>query len=198
MPLPACLLHCNGGHVEIGLAPRPINTTTPVGCGRAYHGCQCRGHRVLRVAGRGGWGAAFACVPARAAGKDHGGHPDVTRGGGGGLGIPMASPRICTAPRRRPALRPAFARKAELMSTWDAQPPASPGRPAAGGCGSGWLGRAIAELAGWHDIDMAPMDLPGACDVQKSQVNAATPPARPRAARAGPRGSPGGHQVLQR
>ena len=49
-----------------------------------------------------------------------------------------------------------------------APPPAPPGCPAAGGCGSGWLGRAIAELAGWHDIDMAPMDLPGACDVQKS------------------------------
>jgi hypothetical protein len=47
-------------------------------------------------------------------------------------------------------------------------PPAPPGCPAAGGCGSGRLGRAIAELAGWHDIDMAPMDLPGACDVQKS------------------------------
>ena len=165
MPLPACLLHCNGGHVEIGLAPRPKNTTTAAGCGLEYHGYQCRGHRTLRVAGRGGWRAAFACVPARAAGKDHGGHPDVTRGGGGGLGIPMASPRICTAPRRRrrpaPALRPAFATKAGLMSTWGAQPPAPPppappGCPAARGCGSGRNGRAIAELAGWHDIDIAP------------------------------------------
>ena len=114
----------------------------------------------------------------------------------------MASPRALQL--WHPRARPAFVRKVELMSTWGAQPPAPPparpppGFSAAGGCGSGRLGRAIAELAGWHDIDMAPMDLPGACDVQKSQVNAATPPARPRAARAGPRGSPGGHQVLQR
>ena len=75
MPLPACLRHCNGGHVEIGLAPRPINTTTPVGCGRAYHGYQCRGHRVLRVAGRGGGGGRRS-----PAGKGHGGHPAVARG----------------------------------------------------------------------------------------------------------------------
>ena len=90
----------------------------------------------------------------------------VPRGGGGlGIRIPMASPRALWHPRARPA----FVREVELMSTWDAQPPAPPpGFPAAGGCESGRLGRAIAELAGWHDIDMAPMDLSGACDVQKS------------------------------
>ena len=199
MPLPACLLHCNGGHVEIGLAPRPINTTTAVG--RARRACQV--YRMLRIAGGGGGGrgAAFACAPPRAAGKGHGGHPTVARGGGGGFGIPMASPRALWHPI--PARGRRSSGKWSLCQYWPRShrrppPPAPPGCPAAQGCGSGRNGRAIMELAGWHDIDIAPMDLPGACDVQKSQVNAATPPARPRAARAGPRGSPGGHQVLQR
>ena len=117
--------------------------------GRACH--VYHGHRVLRIArGRG-------AAPSGAAGKGHGGHPAVVRGGGGGLGIPMASPRICTA---RPALRPAFVTKVELMSILAAQPPAPPplaprGCPAARGCGSGRNGRAITELAGWHDIDIA-------------------------------------------
>ena len=106
--------------MEIGLAPRPTNTTTAVGRGLAGHAMCITG--IGCFASPGGGGAA----PSGAAGKGHGGHPAVVRGGGGGLGIPMASPRICTAPRRRPALRPAFARKAELMSTWDAQPPARP------------------------------------------------------------------------
>ena len=175
MPLPACLLHCNGGHVEIGLAPRPKNTTTAAGCGRTCHGCQCRGHRILRVAGRGGGGRrspAYRPVPRGrimvatpmlrvvvAAASVFPWHPRAyARHRGAG--------RHCGRRRRSPGKRNLC--QHGTRSHRRAPPPAPPGCPAAGGCGSGWLGRAIAELAGWHDIDMAPMDLPGACDVQKS------------------------------
>ena len=176
MPLPACLLHCNGGHVEIGLAPRPKNTTTAAGCGLEYHGYQCRGHRTLRVAGRGGWRAAFACVPARAAGKDHGGHPDVTRGGGGGLGIPMASPRICTA---RPALRPAFVTKVELMSILAAQPPAPP-PPGPPGVPRGPGMRVGPERTGNHGVGRLARHRYSPCGMRASLVHHFARPDRVR------------------
>ena len=150
-PLPARLLLCMGGHVEIGLAPRPTNTTTAVGRGLAGHamcitgiGCFASpgggGRRLPAPRGRGMVATPLLCAVVAAA------------------SVFPWHPRAYA--RRGQHCGRRSSRKWSLCQYWPRShrrpPPLAPrGCPAARGCGSGRNGRAITELASWHDINIA-------------------------------------------